>query len=141
MASVQDEPPQHADQAIMLFPLVLFVVGLFSIDQYRTTLIMSEFTLERQGFTLARSLALAQSEIDGGLAAAAALRHEPPVAACRLWNRAAGAGLRHDGGFWRTLRGPATAVVGQGFAGEAHGPETVLGLFSGNDAPRRRYDR
>ena len=49
--------------AIMLFPLVLFFVGLFSIDQYRTTLIRSEFTaLERQGFTLARSLALAQSE-------------------------------------------------------------------------------
>ena len=55
--------------AIMLFPLVLFFVGLFSIDQYRTTLIRSEFTaLERQGFTLARSLALAQSEIDGSLA-------------------------------------------------------------------------
>ncbi|MGC6452296.1 MAG: stimulus-sensing domain-containing protein [Candidatus Puniceispirillaceae bacterium] len=55
--------------AIMMFPLVLFFVGLFSIDQYRTTLIQSEFTaLERQGFTLARSLALAQSEIDGGLA-------------------------------------------------------------------------
>jgi len=55
--------------AIMMFPLVLFFIGLFSIDQYRTTLIRSEFTaLERQGFTLARSLALAQSEIDGGLA-------------------------------------------------------------------------
>ena len=55
--------------AIMLFPLVLFFVGLFSIDQYRTTLIQAEFTaLERQSFTLARSLALAQSEIDGGLA-------------------------------------------------------------------------
>ena len=55
--------------AIMMFPLVLFFVGLFSIDQYRTTLIQSEFTaLERQGFTLARSLALAQADIDGGLA-------------------------------------------------------------------------
>jgi len=55
--------------AIMMFPLVLFFIGLFSIDQYRTTLIHSEFTaLERQGFTLARSLALAQAEIDGGLA-------------------------------------------------------------------------
>ena len=55
--------------AIMLVPLVLFFIGLFSIDQYRTTLIRSEFTaLERQGFTLARSLALAQSEIDGTLA-------------------------------------------------------------------------
>ena len=55
--------------AIMMFPLVLFFVGLFSIDQYRMTLIQSEFTaLERQGFTLARSLALAQSDIDGGLA-------------------------------------------------------------------------
>ena len=55
--------------AIMMFPLVLFFVGLFSIDQYRTTLIQSEFTaLERQGFTLARSRALAQADIDGGLA-------------------------------------------------------------------------
>ena len=30
--------------AIMLVPLVLFFIGLFSIDQYRTTLIRSEFT-------------------------------------------------------------------------------------------------
>ena len=55
--------------AIMLFPLAVFLVGLLSIDQYRTTLIMSEFTaLERQGFTLARSLALAEAELDGGIA-------------------------------------------------------------------------
>ena len=48
--------------AIMLFPLAVFLVGLLSIDQYRITLIMSEFTaLERQGFTLARSLALAEA--------------------------------------------------------------------------------
>ena len=48
---------------IMLVPLLLFFVGLFSIDQYRTTLIRSEFTaLERQGFTLARSLALAEAD-------------------------------------------------------------------------------
>jgi len=52
---------------IMLVPLLLFFVGLFSVDQYRTTLIKSEFTaLERQGFTLARSLALAEAERDIG---------------------------------------------------------------------------
>ena len=52
---------------IMLVPLLLFFVGLFSVDQYRTTLISSEFTaLERQGFTLARSLALAEAERDIG---------------------------------------------------------------------------
>ncbi len=51
--------------AIMLFPLAIFLVGLLSIDQYRSTLIQSEFTaLERQGFTLARSLALAEAERD-----------------------------------------------------------------------------
>ena len=38
--------------AIMMFPLVLFFVGLFSIDQYRTTLIQSEFTaLEPVSYT------------------------------------------------------------------------------------------
>ena len=48
--------------AIMLFPLAIFLVGLLSLDQYRTTLIQSEFVaLERQGFTLARSLALAEA--------------------------------------------------------------------------------
>ena len=51
--------------AIMLFPLAIFLVGLLSLDQYRTTLIQSEFVaLERQGFTLARSLALAEAERD-----------------------------------------------------------------------------
>ena len=36
--------------AIMLFPLAIFLVGLLSLDQYRTTLIQSEFVaLERQG--------------------------------------------------------------------------------------------
>jgi len=51
--------------AIMLFPLAIFLVGLLSIDQYRTTLIKSEFVaLERQGFTLARSLALAEATRD-----------------------------------------------------------------------------
>ncbi len=52
--------------AIMLFPLAIFLVGLLSLDQYRTTLIQSEFVaLERQGFTLARSLALAEAARDG----------------------------------------------------------------------------
>lgn len=51
--------------AIMLFPLAIFLVGLLSIDQYRATLIQSEFVaLERQGFTLARSLALAEADRD-----------------------------------------------------------------------------
>jgi two-component system sensor histidine kinase ChvG len=51
--------------AIMLFPLAIFLVGLLSLDQYRTTLIQSEFVaLERQGFTLARSLALAEADRD-----------------------------------------------------------------------------
>ena len=51
--------------AIMIFPLSIFLVGLLSIDQYRTTLIQSEFiALERQGFTLARSLALAEADRD-----------------------------------------------------------------------------
>jgi len=52
--------------AIMLVPLAMFLIGLFSIDQYRTTLIQAEFTaLERQGFTLARSLALSEAEREG----------------------------------------------------------------------------
>ena len=51
--------------AIMIFPLSIFLVGLLSIDQYRTTLIQSEFVaLERQSFTLARSLALAEADRD-----------------------------------------------------------------------------
>ena len=55
--------------AIMVFPLSVFLVGLLSIDQYRTTLIQSEFiALERQGFTLARSLALAEAERDSQFA-------------------------------------------------------------------------
>ena len=45
--------------AIMLFPLALFFIGLFSIDQYRSVLVQAEFeALERQGRILARSLAL-----------------------------------------------------------------------------------
>ena len=51
--------------AILLFPLAIFLVGLLSFDQVRTTLIQSEFVaLERQGFTLARSLALAEAARD-----------------------------------------------------------------------------
>ena len=54
--------------AITLFPLAIFFVGLLSIDQYRTTLIQSEFVaLERQGFTLARSLALAEAARDSSV--------------------------------------------------------------------------
>lgn len=53
----------------MVFPLTIFLVGLLSIDQYRTTLIQSEFVaLERQGFTLSRSLALAEADRDSQFA-------------------------------------------------------------------------
>ena len=49
--------------AIMLLPLALFFIGLFSIDQYRSVLVRAEFdALERQGMTLARSLALAEAD-------------------------------------------------------------------------------
>ncbi len=54
--------------AIMLFPLALFFIGLFSIDQYRAVLVGAEFdALERQGLTLARSLALAEADAKGEL--------------------------------------------------------------------------
>ncbi len=54
--------------AIMLFPLAIFLLGLLSLDQYRTTLIQLEFVaLERQGFTLARSLALLKPPAMAGL--------------------------------------------------------------------------
>ena len=49
--------------AIMLLPLALFFIGLFSIDQYRSVLVRAEFdALERQGMTLARSQALAEAD-------------------------------------------------------------------------------
>jgi len=54
--------------AIMLLPLALFFIGLFSIDQYRSVLVRAEFdALERQGMTLARSLALAEADRSGKL--------------------------------------------------------------------------
>lgn len=47
---------------IMLFPLVLFTIGLLSVDQYKRALIRGELSaLERQGVVLARSLALAEA--------------------------------------------------------------------------------
>lgn len=49
--------------AIMLLPLVLFMVGLFSVGQYKNVLIRAELdALERQGVVLARSLALAEAD-------------------------------------------------------------------------------
>ena len=52
--------------AIMLLPLVLFMVGLFSVGQYKNVLIKAELeALERQGVVLARSLALAEVDIEG----------------------------------------------------------------------------
>ena len=49
--------------AIMIIPLALFLVGLFSLDQYRLVLVKTELdALERQAITLARSLALAETE-------------------------------------------------------------------------------
>ena len=48
--------------AIMLLPLLLFFIGLFAIDQYRSVLIRAEFdALERQGQTLARTLAIIEA--------------------------------------------------------------------------------
>ena len=47
----------------MIIPLALFLVGLFSLDQYRLVLVKTELdALERQAITLARSLALAETE-------------------------------------------------------------------------------
>ena len=46
---------------IMLLPLVLFLIGLFSVGLYKDVLIQAELdALERQGIVLARSLALAE---------------------------------------------------------------------------------
>ena len=48
---------------IMLLPLVLFLIGLFSVGLYKDVLIQAELdALERQGIVLARSLALAEVE-------------------------------------------------------------------------------
>ena len=51
--------------AIMLLPLGLFLIGLFSVGQYKNVLISAELdALERQGVVLARSLALAEVEYE-----------------------------------------------------------------------------
>ena len=51
---------------IMLLPLMLFLVGLLSVDQYKRVLIGAELdALQRQGIVLARSLALAEVEERG----------------------------------------------------------------------------
>ena len=51
--------------AIMLLPLVLFMIGLFSVSQYKSVLISAELdALERQGVVLARSLALAEVDLE-----------------------------------------------------------------------------
>lgn len=53
--------------AIMLLPLVLFMIGLFSVGQYKKVLITAELdALQRQGVVLARSLALAEVELQKG---------------------------------------------------------------------------
>ena len=47
----------------MLLPLVLFFIGILAVDRYRIVLIDAELgALKRQGETLARSLALANSD-------------------------------------------------------------------------------
>ncbi len=49
---------------IMLLPLILFFIGILAVDRYRIVLIDAELSaLKRQGETLARSLALANSDI------------------------------------------------------------------------------
>ena len=48
---------------IVIFPSVMFYIGLVSIDQYRLTVINSEIdALYRQGHTLARSIGLTDSQ-------------------------------------------------------------------------------
>ena len=48
--------------AIMIFPLFVFMAGFLAIDTYRITLIEAELdALERQGLTMARSLALEEA--------------------------------------------------------------------------------
>lgn len=48
--------------AIMIFPLFVFLAGFLAIDSYRITLIEAELdALERQGLTMARSLALEEA--------------------------------------------------------------------------------
>ena len=48
---------------IMLLPLVLFFIGILAVDRYRIVLIDAELSaLKRQGETLARSLALADTD-------------------------------------------------------------------------------
>lgn len=49
--------------AIMLLPLILLLIGLFSVDKYSRVLIEAELdALQRQGEMLARSLALAEAD-------------------------------------------------------------------------------
>lgn len=49
--------------AIMLLPLILLLIGLFSVDKYGRVLIAAELdALQRQGEMLARSLALAEAD-------------------------------------------------------------------------------
>jgi len=49
--------------AIMLLPLLLLLIGLFSVDKYGRVLIAAELdALQRQGEMLARSLALAEAD-------------------------------------------------------------------------------
>ena len=73
--------------AIMLFPLALFFIGLFSIDQYRSVLVQAEFeALERQGRILARSLALEDArERPFGLRGLAPTDDASSIAFGRLW--------------------------------------------------------
>ena len=84
--------------AIMLFPLAIFLVGLLSLDQYRTTLIQSEFVaLERQGFTLARSLALAEAARDRRVA-----RRQLSPETIQMW-RSGGVKRKTGGGRLETI--------------------------------------
>jgi hypothetical protein len=73
----------------MLLPLALFFIGLFSIDQYRSVLVRAEFdALERQGMTLARSLALAEADRTERKVATrelVAANHASSATACGVW--------------------------------------------------------
>ena len=114
--------------AIMLLPLLLLLIGLVSVDQYRKVLVRAELeALERQGKTLARSLALADADY-------------APVARRRLAPRT----LQHLlplVGYGSTLRARVYQPDGQLIADTARNRQTGLAVrmrrFHDKDMPQR----
>ena len=101
--------------AIMLLPLLVLLIGLVSVDQYRQVLVTAELeALERQGRTLARSLALADAE-------------NAPIAQRRLSRKT----LRHLlplVGYGSTLRARVYQPTGQLIADTARNQQTGLSV-------------